>query len=46
MDIQTRKTLLIKWLEEIENINLIKANDSILNYADSDIELVGQYRTI
>ena len=25
MDIQTQKTLLIKRLEEIENINLIKA---------------------
>lgn len=36
MDIQTRKTLLLKRLEEIEDINLIKAIDSILDYADSD----------
>lgn len=36
MDIKTRKTLLIKRLEEIEDINLIKAIDSVLDYANSD----------
>lgn len=38
MDIQMRKTLLITRLEEIEDINLIKAIDSILDYAASERE--------
>ena len=38
MDIQTHKSLLIKRLEEIEDINLLKAIDAILDYAASDKE--------
>jgi hypothetical protein len=38
MDIQTQKSLLIKRLEEIEDINLLKAIDAILDYAASDKE--------
>jgi predicted transcriptional regulator len=38
MDIQERKSLLLKRLEAIEDINLIKAIDSILDYAASEEE--------
>jgi len=38
MNIQTRKAQLLKRLEGIEDINLIKAIDSILDYAAAESE--------